>query len=238
MNRASSERRQRVFAGLRFGLFGIALLSVVLVPFALWGERLDAAAPQWLDGRDAQVALAAIGILLLIVDVVLPIPSSVVAMGLCLSLGPVWGAGAVALGCLLAFAVGYGLGRLLPEARLRAWIGPALWDRAREHARGHALWWIVAARPLPVLAEISALMAGVFRVPLLPAFGAATAASIAVGALYGVSAWLGQREPGLFGLLVTMLALPTLLWCAHRVVLRRVLRAPGAAASTSPERVA
>lgn len=225
-------------AWLRFGLFGAALLGVVLVPFALWGDRLDAAAPQWLQVRDARFVLAAIGIALLVVDVVLPIPSSVVAIGLCLSLGPIWGAGAVAVGCLLAFVLGYGLGRLLPEARLRAWIGPALWDRAREHARGNALWWIVAARPLPVLAEISALMAGVFRLPPLLALVQATAASIAVGALYGASAWLGQREPGLVGLLVAMLALPTLLWCVHRVLLRRVLRPSADVTSPSPESVA
>ena len=238
MSRARPGRRQGAWAWLRFGLFGAALLGVVLVPFALWGDRLDTAAPHWLRLPDARFALAAIGVALLVVDVVLPIPSSVVAMGLCLSLGPVWGASAVAIGCLLAFALGYGLGRLLPEARLRAWIGPVLWDRAREHARGHALWWIVAARPLPVLAEISALMAGVFRVPPLLAFVPATAASIAAGALYGVSAWLGQREPGLVGLLVAMLALPTLLWCVHRVVLRRVLRTSAAVTLPPPERAA
>lgn len=234
MNRTAG--RQRSLAWLRAAALVIVALGVVLVPFALWGDRFDAAAPQWLQAPQARVALAVIGIALLVVDVVLPIPSSVVAMGLCLSLGPVAGGGAVALGCLLAFAVGYGLGRLVPEARLRAWTGPALWDRARGHAHGNALWWIVAARPLPVLAEISALMAGVFRLPLLSAFVPATAASLAVGVLYGVSAWLGQREPGLAGLLIAMLVLPTVLWCVHRLLLRRLLRTsvPAASSVTPP----
>lgn len=239
MNPALSGRRPGGWlAWLRLGLFGAVLLGVVLVPFALWGDRLDTAAPQWLHEPNARVVLAVIGVALLIADVVLPIPGSVVAMGLCLSLGPVWGAAAVAAGCLLAFIVGYGLGRLLPEARLRAWIGPVLWDRAREHARGHALWWIVAARPLPVLAEVSALMAGVFRLPPLLAFVPAAAASVVVGALYGASAWLGQREPGLAGLLAAMLVLPTALWCVHRVVVRRVLRPSTAVTSVPPERAA
>lgn len=236
----SGRRPGALQAWLRLSLFGAVLLGVVLVPFALWGGWLDAAAPQWLHVPNARVVLAVIGIALLVADVLLPIPSSVVAMGLCLSLGPVWGASAVAAGCLLAFAAGYGLGRLLPEARLRAWIGPALWDRAREHARGNALWWIAAARPLPVFAEISSLMAGVFRLPPLLALVPAAAASAAVGALYGASVWLGQREPGLAGLLVAMLALPTLLWCVHRVIVRRVLRPSTAVAvtSTPPERAA
>jgi uncharacterized membrane protein YdjX (TVP38/TMEM64 family) len=234
VTRSASTRRRRRFAGVRLALFAAALLAVVLVPFALWGDALDAAAPQWLHTPGARVVLAVIGIALLVVDVLLPIPSSVVAMGLCLSLGPLWGAAAVAAGCLLSFLLGYGLGRLLPEARLRAWIGAALWDRAREHAQDRALWWIVAARPLPVLAEISALLAGVFRVPPSRAFAHASAASLAVGALYGLSAWLGHREPGVAGLLVAMLAVPTLLWLAHRFVLRRLLRNSAAAPASVP----
>jgi uncharacterized membrane protein YdjX (TVP38/TMEM64 family) len=135
---------------LRLGAFAAVLLACVLVPFALWGDALDRAAPQWLDAQDARLWIAAFGIALLVADVLLPVPSSVVAMGLCWSLGPVWGGLSVVIGGLLAFATGYGIGRLVPEARLRRWVGPLLWDRAREQARERALWWIVFARPLPV----------------------------------------------------------------------------------------
>ncbi|MBN8739468.1 MAG: hypothetical protein BGP24_06205 [Lysobacterales bacterium 69-70] len=232
----TSPARGRLAAWLRLGAFVAVLLAAVLLPFALFGDVLDAAAPQWLQRGDARLALAAVGVALLVVDVVLPIPSSVVSIGLCLSLGPFWGGVAVALGCLAAFVAGYGLGRLLPEARLRAWIGPALWDRARLQMQERALWWIVAARPLPVLAEISALLAGAFRLrPCvwgIPAVGA----SLAVGALYAFSAWLGQREPGLAGLLAVVLVLPALLWFVHRIVLRRLLRQPAAQIPPSPLR--
>lgn len=218
---------------LRLGWFAGVVLAAVLVPFALWGDALDAAAPLWLQARDARLSLAVLGIALLVVDVGLPIPSSVIAVALCLSLGPLWGGAAVAAGCLLAFVAGYGLGRLLPEAQLRAWIGAALWDRVREQARGRALWWIVVARPLPVLAEVSALMAGVFRVPPLVAFVPAALASAAVGALYGGSVWIGQRGPGTALLLLTLFAVPTLTWLAHRLVVHRLLRTPAVTADAS-----
>jgi membrane protein YqaA with SNARE-associated domain len=205
---------------LRLAAFAALLTAAVLLPFALWGEVLDGAVPQWLQ-RQGGAALALAGIALLVADVVLPIPSSIVAMAMCWALGPVVGGIGVAIGCLLAFATGYAIGRLVPEARLRQWIGPALWDSAKRHAARRALWWIVIARPLPLLAEISALLAGVWRMPLLPALGNAAAASCVIGAAYGLSAFLGRGEPAFGGMLLALCALPTLTWVLHRLLLRR-----------------
>lgn len=213
----------------RLTALAFALLVAVLLPFALWGDALEAAAPGWLEAHDGRMWLATIGIALLVVDVLLPVPSSVVAVALCWGLGPVAGGAAVAIGGFLAFVAGYGLGRLLPEARLRRWIGPALWDRVRGGADRSTGWWIVLARPLPVLAELSAVMAGVWRLPMRRTFAQAALASIAMGALYGGSAWLGARAPGAAATLLALLVLPATFWCAHRLWLRRL----GAAAPST-----
>jgi uncharacterized membrane protein YdjX (TVP38/TMEM64 family) len=210
----------------------VALLVCVLLPFALWGEALERAAPLWLRAQDARAWLAAFGIALLVADVVLPVPSSIVAVMLCVALGPLWGGVCVAAGVWLAFVFGYGLGRLLPEARLRRWVGPALWDRLRHRASDRALWWIAIARPLPVLAEISALLAGVWRLPAPGVFAQAALASAALGALYGGSVRLGQQAPDALLAVAIMLALPAMLWFGHRVLLRRILRAPGSRGDT------
>ncbi len=220
---------------LRLAFLVVALLLLVLLPFAFFGEAMDRAAPQWLQAGDGRWWLAAVGIALLAADVLLPIPSSLVNVALCLGLGPIWGGIAVGLGCLLAFAVGYGIGWLVPEPRLRAWIGPQLWDRSQSGARRHALWWILGARPLPVLAEISALLAGVMRIAPLPAFASASLASVIVGLLYGASAWLGAGEPHLGLTLLALLALPSALWLVHRLLLKRLLSAPDAAQGVARE---
>lgn len=201
----------------------VVLLVCVLVPFALWGDALERAAPLWLRAQDARVWLAAFGVALLVVDVVLPVPSSLVAVMLCVALGPLWGGVCVAVGAWLSFVVGYGLGRLVPESRLRRWVGPALWDRLRDRASDRALWWIAVARPLPVLAEISALLAGVWRVSPLRAFAHAAAAACVLGVLYGASAGIGRDAPHIVATVLALLLLPAVTWWLHRIVVRRLL---------------
>jgi|GEM_PF-1099468 len=215
----------------RLAALACALVLALSLPFVLWGERFDRAAPQWLEAFGSDAAFAAFGIALLIVDVLLPVPSTLVAMALCWRLGPWWGGACVAAGFTLSFVVGYALGRSVPEARLRRWIGPALWDRVRDRADRRALWWISLMRPLPVLSEASAVLAGVWRLPPLPAFAAASAASLATAALYAASAALGRDTPGLPAALLCALALPAALWLLHRRVVARLL---GRAAEASP----
>ncbi len=212
---------------LRLAAFLAGMVLCIVVPFALWGDALDRAAPAWLGGADRALLVAGVGIALLVADVLLPIPSSLVGMALCWTLGPLWGGAAMALGLTLSFVAGYLLGRLMPRQRLRRWVGAPLWDRVALRARSRALWWIAGTRPLPVLAEMSALLAGVWRVPALPAIAAAALSSTALSALYAASVWLGREGPGPFATVIATFTLPALGWVAHRIVLRR-LRASAA----------
>ncbi|ROZ76206.1 VTT domain-containing protein [Ramlibacter sp. WS9] len=209
---------------LRLGGMLLLLTLFILVPFALWGDALDQATPAWMTRPDNAVLLATLGIALLVADVLLPIPSSVVGMALCWTLGPLWGGASFALGLTLSFAFGYALGRLAPEHRLRQWVGPPLWDTVRGKAQHQSLWWIVAARPLPLLAEMSALLAGVWRVPPAQALAMAALSSCIVAALYAGSAWLGMTEPGIGITLLATLALPASTWALHRLLVRQLAK--------------
>jgi uncharacterized membrane protein YdjX (TVP38/TMEM64 family) len=223
-------------AWLRLGAFLVALLLFILIPFALWGGALDREAPALLADLQRDAArpyLALLGGALLVADVVAPVPSSLVAMALCWELGPLAGGCTVALGTWLAFVTGYGLGRALPEERLRRWIGAALWIRLRRSASWGSLAWIVATRPLPLLAEATALLAGALRLPVVPALTHAALASSAVGALYAGSAALGRAQPGAALTALALFAVPALGWLAHRVAVRRLLAPASAAPSTS-----
>ena len=225
MNPAHSEMPApptMLVSGGRLVLLSLILLACVLVPFALWGDALERAAPIWLASHPSMLWLGLVGVGLLLADVVLPIPSSVVAVALCWLLGPIVGGICVALGAFLAFVAGYGIGRIVPEARLRHWIGAQLWDQLRARARHANAWWIVLSRPLPVLAELSAVLAGVWRLPPGRTFAQAAAASLVLGALYGGSAWLGSKAPSALLSACVLLLLPATFWVLHRWWIRAI----------------
>jgi len=204
----------------------IALSAFVIAPFLLWGEQMDALAPQVVQGQRTLWAIALTGMALLVLDVVLPVPSSVVSIALCLLLGPVWGGLAVFIGMVGAFAGGYLLGRLLPAARLRTWVGGPTWDALASKHLPASLMWIAASRPVPVLAEVFAVFAGSVRMPWLPALAAAAASSLLVATAYALAAWLGlsQAESSTAIAVFTAACLPAAGWAGWQWIRRARLQ--------------
>jgi len=202
----------------------LLLLAFVIVPFVLWVEQLDATAPRLLRDQPTRWAIAAIGIALLSSDVLLPVPSSVVSVTLCLLLGPVLGGAAVFVGMVGAFALGLLIGRLLPAERLRRWVGADTWDALAAKRLPASLLWIAASRPVPVLAEVTALFAGSVRVPYKASMAVAALASLLVAAAYALAVWVGMpggthgdRAAWSTPLLVFSAAcLPAASWIAYR----------------------
>ena len=141
--------------GMKLSLLVALVLAAIIVPFMIWGEALDALAPQMLQRQDTRWYIAVLGVALLMVDVLLPVPSSIVSALLCVLLGPLHGSLAIMAGMMAGFACGYLLGRMLPADTLRRWVGAALWDSVRDKAARQSTAWIVVSRPVPVLAEAS-----------------------------------------------------------------------------------
>lgn len=162
---------------LAFFLLLFFLVEVLKVPL------LTDPSP-WLKQRGALAAVIGVGLLL--VDVFLPVPSSVVmiahgalfgvVVGTLLSLAGSTGA------ALLGFAIGRRggplLARLVPlEQRRRADMLLSRWGALA----------IVVTRPLPLLAETVAILAGASPLPLRHAALAAFAGSLPAALLYALT---------------------------------------------------
>jgi len=132
-----------------------ALLSL---PFVVVGELPG---ERWLSATDSRAPLfAALGTLLLAVDVLLPVPSSVVGLMLGARLGLLVGFACCLLGLILGHVIGYGLGRLAPQRWLASTPG------APGAPSAPSMLGIFLSRPVPVLSEALALTAGAARMPL------------------------------------------------------------------------
>jgi uncharacterized membrane protein YdjX (TVP38/TMEM64 family) len=208
------DARRRLVHWSRMIVVLLVLFAFVIVPFLIWGDQMDASAPKLVQGQATKWAIAVIGIGLLVADVLLPIPSSVVSISLCLLLGPGFGGLAVFTGMVGAFAAGYLVGHLLPAARLRSWVGAQTWDAFASKRLPAGLLWIAASRPVPVLAEVTAIFAGSVGMPFLPSLSVAALSSLLVSIAYGLAGWLGlQQADSSTALLVFSAAcLPAVSW--------------------------
>jgi membrane protein DedA with SNARE-associated domain len=148
---------------LRWTLLTSLVLALILVPFALWEEPLGDWTARLLAPAAGRDLLAALVILLLAGDVLLPIPSSFISAGAVSLLGVAQGGAAVAVGMTVAAWLGYALGRFGGEPLVLRLAGPGELERAQRMMSRHGSWVLLACRGVPVLAEASTLLAGATR---------------------------------------------------------------------------
>ncbi len=192
----------------------VALLLVGTIgPWLIWGEAFERSFSlvgtlSWL--RELGPWAAAAGVGLLVADIALPIPSTIVMSALGATYG-FWVGGLLSiLGSMLAGLTAYGLAR---------WAGrpAAIWIAGEDSlvrteelfARGGA-WLVLTSRWLPILPEAVACLAGLARMPFRTFFWALMVGSIPLGLTF---AWVGTLTEDREGLALALSAgLPIGAW--------------------------
>lgn len=170
---------------LRWAILGAAILAVILVPFAVAGEGMDAWSVAQLRAlADRPLLVALLVVALLAADVLLPVPSSIVATLAGLTLGFAGGAAAALAGMVAGCVVAYGVGRWAGAPAAERIVGADEVRRLNALARRHGGWSLAIARPVPVLAEASTLLAGAAAMPFGRFLAVTTAANLGVAAVY------------------------------------------------------
>ncbi len=203
-------------AGVVFAAFFVLFLLVEL------GDVAFVADPSpWL--REAGVPAALLGVSFLIADAVLPVPSSLIMI----AHGAVFG---VALGALLsllgstgAMLVGFAMGRR-GGALLARFVSPQEQAAADHLLERYGAMAIVVTRPVPLLAETVAVLAGASSFGWKKATLAALIGSLPAAVIYALT---GAAVAG-FGngtlVFVAVVALAGGTWLVSRSVKRRIVR--------------
>ena len=193
----------------------LLLVALVLLPFLLWGDQFTdhfdlEKTVDWLMELGRPWAWAG-GIFLLVSDLVLPVPGTVVMSALGYIYGPWLGGGLAVTGSMLSGFLAYGL----------CWkIGrpAAEWIAGREDlSRGEAIFggkaggWLVAlSRWLPILPEVIACLAGMARMPFRRFVLALACGSAPLGFTFAAIGQWAHEHP--VPALVLSAGLPPLLW--------------------------
>ena len=168
---------------MRWILIAILLLAAILVPFVLFEQQFEALGERVVSGdlRGWPAAVMVTGLLAL--DVVLPVPSSMVSTAAGAVFGLVRGAALIWLGMMTGSVLGYLLGARA-SGTARRFVGADGLARAERVAADYGDWAIVISRPVPVLAEASVILAGLVHTPWHRFLGLTATSNLGIAAAY------------------------------------------------------
>jgi uncharacterized membrane protein YdjX (TVP38/TMEM64 family) len=200
-----------------FWAFFLALLfSAIIVPFLVFGESFERSAESASSGS-VMAAAAYLGFLLAL-DVILPVPSSMNSTMLGTLLG-VWGGTLVSTFCMtISSAIGYFIGAKLSGSEQRRWLPASEIDRVKRLSETYGTWILVIARPIPVLAEATTIVAGIGAMPLSRFFFLTGLSNLGVSLVY---AFTGARSVSANSFLFAVLfacALPVVIAGAFKLI--------------------
>jgi uncharacterized membrane protein YdjX (TVP38/TMEM64 family) len=173
--------------GVRWALSAALTLVVILLPFALVHESMDAWTLRQLQAQHGTLPIALLVVMLLIADLLLPVPSSVVSTLAGALLGFPAGFAASLVGMTLGCQLGYALGRRCGGPLARRWLSAEELARVSRQVDRRGVWAFAIMRPIPVLAEASAFWAGVMLVNPLRFSAVTLLANAGVSGVYAAT---------------------------------------------------
>jgi uncharacterized membrane protein YdjX (TVP38/TMEM64 family) len=208
---AAMFRPMRLFIGF------VALAVFFLILWIIWGGGLESrlsmeGSVAALQGAGPWAWAAGIGILMS--DLLLPVPGTVVMSALGFIYGPWLGGLAAAAGSMAGGLAGYGLGRCLGEAKARRWLGDLDYEKGRLLFGRGGGWMVALSRALPILPEVIACTAGLVRMPFRKFVMALACGSLPMGFLFAAIGAAGRDAP--VWALVFSLLVPGGLWALAR----------------------
>ncbi len=203
----------------------LTLALLVLVPFLIWGDYFEAmftweGSRAWLDGFKSWAWLA--GITLLVSDLFLPLPNTLIIAGLGWRYGILIGGLLGAAGSILSGLLAYWLCRRFGRGMALRFIGQGDLERAEQMFKKRGGWIVALSRWLPMLPEIIACSAGLARMPLRLYVLALACGNLPLGFVFAAIGHFGHENLPLATLL--SLVIPPVLWLIVQTVSRRVAK--------------
>jgi uncharacterized membrane protein YdjX (TVP38/TMEM64 family) len=193
----------------------VVLLLVFVAAMALEIPLLTDPEP-WMAERGC--GTAAIGVGLLLADIVLPVPSSFVMMAHGRLFGPVLGTLLSLVGNVGLTMLGYGIG-LAGRRRINRFVPDDECARAEAMLGRWGLTALILTRPLPLLAESVAIMAGASRMHPGKVMLAAIVGTLPAAVLYALAGAMASSMASgmLVFVLVVLLAGLSILFTRKKV---------------------
>jgi uncharacterized membrane protein YdjX (TVP38/TMEM64 family) len=195
----------------------LVVLLAILVPFWIWGDRIDSifsfkGSREWLESFGWWAWSA--GVVLLVADVALPIPSTVVMSALGWLYGWFWGGVISVVGSVLSGCAAYGLSRYMGRSVAVRIAGEAGLNKAELWFKEGGGWLVAYSRWMPVFPEAVACLAGLGKMPWRRFLTALLCGSLPLGFAFAAIGQLGHESP--LPAIVLSALLPVGMWWVAR----------------------
>lgn len=202
----------------------VLMMLVPIVPFVIFQDRLEPPIESWLHSTHAPVAIALAVVALLAVDLLLPIPSSLISTYAGAQLGVIAATGASWLGMSLGAGIGFALACWLGRPAAQRFSSAQDLAHMQQLAARYGPAILIVTRALPVLAEASVLALGVMGLGWRRFFPPVLLSNLGIALAYALfGAWARQQQ-AVAAALVASVALPL----AATLIARRWLHATAA----------
>jgi uncharacterized membrane protein YdjX (TVP38/TMEM64 family) len=168
-------------------LFWTVILAVILIPFFVFGHKIEAWTSTLMEENTVARPMAALLLGgLLASDILMPIPSSLASTACGYLLGIVLGTLVSFIGMTISSIAGYWLGRKPGSFAFSKSMGEREARKLSDLNKKFGRWLIVIARPVPVLAEASVFFAGVSHMPFKTFMVLVSLSNLGISAVYAV----------------------------------------------------
>ncbi len=204
----------------RHFLFWTVILTIILLPFFFFGEKIENWTESVMNGSMARPMAALLMGGLLSSDILLPVPSSLASTACGYLLGILPGTLVSFLGMTVSSIAGYWLGKKPGTFALYRSLGHKEAERLEHLNRRFGAWLIVIARPVPVLAEASVFFAGLTHMRFRKFMVLVSLSNLGISALYAaVGAKAAELQTFIIAFGASM-ALPMVFMAASAIIAR------------------
>lgn len=145
---------------IKWILLTIAIITLLLIPFILFGDSLDNWTNIFFQSEPSKLIASIVIGSLLSIDIVAPVPSSILSTAGGYFLGFIGGTFISLIGMTISCLIGYWIGDKFGRPAAERFADSKEISRFESLQKKYGDWIIIISRSVPVLAETSVLFAG------------------------------------------------------------------------------
>lgn len=171
---------------MRFRLILLAVIVVILflIPFVLFGDSLENWTNNFFQSMPTKLIASIVIGFLLSIDIVAPIPSSIVSTAGGYFLGFIGGTLISFTGMTISCLMGYWIGTRFGRPAAFRFADPKEISRFESLQKKYGDWILIFSRSVPLLAETSVLFAGIGRMKLSHFIYMVTISNLGISMVY------------------------------------------------------